>query len=119
MKVKLPFEPSSLGQVVGCAALDDNEHLINSLKINHSEKNKLESFYKDIGIDYIKSSTNFLTLKLSSANISEQFCDQLLQRGIIVRNLTSFGLPDCVRVTIGNTIENKKFISKIKKLCDV
>ena len=84
----------------------------------NEEKRKKQAIKirKDIGIDYIKSSTNFLTLKLSSANISEQFCDQLLQRGIIVRNLTSFGLPDCVRVTIGNKNENQILINNIKEL---
>ena len=38
MKVKLPFEPSSLGQYAACIAMDDDEHLIHSIKMNNSEK---------------------------------------------------------------------------------
>ena len=52
MKVKLPFEPSSLGQVAACAAIDDEQHLINSVKINNSEKLRLESFLKSMNMIY-------------------------------------------------------------------
>ena len=116
MKVKLPFEPSSLGQVAACAALDDEKHIIDSIKINNVEKLKLESFLNEINIKYIPSATNFLTLNFNSSNIVQQFCSDLLKKGIILRNLESFGLPQCVRATIGTSIENKALIDNIKKL---
>ena len=116
MKVKLPFEPSTLGQVAACAALKDEKHLISSIQINNSEKIKLESFFKENNMKYIPSITNFLTLKFNSSNKAEKFCDNLLKKGIILRNLSSFGLPECVRVTIGLPNENKSLINCIKEL---
>ena len=116
MKVKLPFEPSSLGQVAACAALDDKEHLIDSIKINNQEKLRLESFFKKMNIQYIPSATNFLTLNFSSSNIANQFCSDLLKKGVILRNLDSFGLPECVRVTVGTSFENSVLIDNIKEL---
>ena len=65
---------------------------------------------------YIPSITNFLTLKFNSSNKAEKFCDNLLKKGIILRNLSSFGLPECVRVTIGLPNENKSLINCIKEL---
>jgi len=116
MKVKLPFEPSLLGQVAACAALEDDQHLLNSIKINNIEKIKLESFFNQINIKYIPSATNFLTLKFISYDIAKQFCSDLLKKGIILRHLESFGLPKCVRVTIGISSENNILIENIKKL---
>ena len=116
MKVKLPFEPSTLGQVAACASLKDEKHLISSIQINNSEKIKLESFFEENNIKYIPSITNFLTLKFNSSSKAEKFCDNLLKKGIILRNLSSFGLPECVRVTIGLPNENKSLINCIKEL---
>jgi len=116
MKVKLPFEPSTLGQVAACASLKDEKHLISSIQINNSEKIKLEFFFKENNMKYIPSITNFLTLEFNSSNKAEKFCDNLLKKGIILRNLSSFGLPECVRVTIGLPNENKSLINCIKEL---
>ena len=116
MKVKLPFEPSSLGQAAACAAIDDEEHLIDSININNSEKIKLETFFKKMNIIYIPSVTNFLTLNFNESDTASNFCDSLLKRGIILRNLTSFGLPNSVRVTIGIPEENNFLIKHIMEI---
>ncbi|MAR15177.1 MAG: histidinol-phosphate transaminase [Candidatus Marinimicrobia bacterium] len=116
MKVKLPFEPSTLGQVAACAALNDEKHLMDAIKINNSEKLKLESFFKENNMKYIPSVTNFLTLRFGSSNKAENFCNNLLKKGIILRHLAGFGLPECVRVTIGIPNENKYLVNQIKKL---
>jgi len=116
MKVKLPFEPSTLGQVAACAALKDKKHLINSIQNNNSEKIKLEVFFKENNMKYIRSVTNFLTLKFNSSNKAEEFCKKLLNKGIILRHLSSFGLPECVRITIGLPDENQHLINQIKNL---
>ena len=63
MKVKLPFEPSSLGQYAACIAMDDDAHLIRSIKMNNSEKLRLKQFFEDINFNYIPSATNFITLE--------------------------------------------------------
>lgn len=116
MKVKLPFEPSTLGQVAACAALNDEKHLMDAIKINNSEKLKLESFFKENNMEYIPSVTNFLTLRFGSSNKAENFCKNLLKKGVILRHLAGFGLPECVRVTIGLPNENKYLVNQIKKL---
>ena len=53
---------------------------------------------------------------LASSNKAERFCDNLLKKGIILRNLSSFGLSECVRVTIGLPDENSFLINCIKEL---
>ena len=116
MKVKLPFEPSTLGQVAASAALDDKEHLVNTLKINQSEKLKLESFFIKNKINFIPTSANFITLIFSSNNKAKLFCDRMLNNGVILRNLESFGLSECIRITIGTKEENDYFLKILKQM---
>ena len=58
---------------------------------------------------------NFDRKKISSDSVFKA----LLNSGILLRRMSIYNIKNSLRVTIGNTIENKKFISKIKKLCDV
>ena len=116
MKVKLPFEPSSLGQYAACIAMDDDEHLNHSIKMNNSEKLRLKQFFEDINFNYIPSATNFITLEFKTEKIASNFCNSLLKRGVILRHLISFGLPNCVRITVGIPEENNFLIKNIKEL---
>ncbi|MAO86415.1 MAG: histidinol-phosphate transaminase [Candidatus Marinimicrobia bacterium] len=116
MKVKLPFEPSSLGQHAACAAMDDLNHLDNSIKLNHEQKNRLENFFKTNNFSYIPSATNFITLTFESQKLAEDFSNKMLFKGVILRHLIGFGLPNCVRVTIGLKDENDFLIKNIQEI---
>jgi len=116
MKVKLPFEPSSLGQYAACAAMDDFKHLESSIKLNNEQKVRLEVFFKENNFNYIPSATNFITLKFSSEENAHNFTQKMLHKGVILRHLIGFGLPNCVRVTIGLEQENDYLIKNIKEL---
>ena len=116
MKVKLPFEPSSLGQAAACAAMDDEEHLVDSIEINNTEKIKLEDFFKSINIDCIPSIANFITIIFKNKDLASNICLSLLKKGVILRNLDSFGLSNCVRITVGIPEENIFLIESIKEV---
>ena len=63
--------------------------------------------------------TNFVTLIFNDKKESLKFTDFMLKNGIIVRHLESFGIPECVRVTIGTEIENQKYVEKLKKFKEI
>ena len=116
MKVKLPFEPSIPAQEAAIAAMDDNNHLEKTIKINESEKTIIENNLKQMSVNFIKSSTNFITLIFESDFQALTFTKLMLQNGIIVRHLDSFGLAECVRVTVGTSEENKVYIKILQKI---
>ena len=120
LKVKLPFEPSMLAQEAAIAALDDEDFIENSIKINTNQKNDLYKFFKENHIIYIDSKTNFITIIFDDEDINNIICEELLKEGVIVRNLIGFGLPNCMRVTIGlekeNHIFKQAFLKVIKKV---
>ena len=118
MKVKLPFEPSIPAQVAAIAALDDKEHLEKSLAVNKEQMCRFEKVLENLRIPYISSSANFVTLKFNNEKEAMVFSDKFLNNGVILRHLSSFGLPECVRVTIGNESEMDYFINKLESIME-
>ena len=115
MKVKLPFEPSIPAQVAAIAAIDDKEHLNQSIRVNKLGMDILKKGLNQIGLNYIESIANFVTIVFDSDKESSDCAYFLLKNGIVVRELNSFGLFNCIRVTIGTENENMLFLEQISK----
>ena len=118
MKVKLPFEPSIPAQVAAMAALEDESHIKKTLKITLEQMKKLEETLKNLKIEYIPSSANFITLILKGEEEAKMFTHKFLENGIILRHLDSFGLPEAVRVTIGKESDMKCFNRNLKTILE-
>ena len=118
LKVKLPFEPSSLSQEAALAALDDDKFIIDSMRLNLEQKKQMYDFFDSNQISYIKSATNFITIVFKNKNENKFFCDSLLKDGVIIRNLTPFGIDNCSRVTIGTSKENELFKESCLKIIE-
>ena len=77
-------------------------------------------FFKEeldiLGIDHIPSAANFITTVWESENQAIKLSKSLLAKGIIVRHLSSFGWPNCIRISIGIEKENNRFINSLKKI---
>tara|TARA_Y100001960_G_scaffold328542_1_gene417564 strand:+ start:794 stop:1885 length:1092 start_codon:yes stop_codon:yes gene_type:complete len=115
LKVKLPFEPSSSAQIAAISAIDDEEHLNESINLNRVEMRKMKIFFEDNEIDFIDSVANFLTINFENREEVLNCTNFLLSKGVIVRDLIGFGLPNYIRITIGNTEENNIFIKMFKE----
>lgn len=107
LKVKLPFEPSSLAQVAGIAALDDREFVHRSLELNARGRRFLTAELRGMGFEVVGSETNFVMMPLDSAETAKWMTEELLRRGVIVRPLGAFGLPHCLRISTGTDEENQ------------
>ena len=112
-RVRPPFNVNSLAQIGAQAALDDSEHLELSLKLTRAGMEYLATELDALGIRVIPSQANFITFCLDKD--ARAVYEALLREGIIVRHLASFGMEDCIRVTIGKQEENIRFISALKK----
>ena len=115
MKVKLPFEPSSVSQVAALESLNDKLHIDETIKLNYIEMKKIIKKLNQLNVKYIKSVANFITIIFKTREEVLNCTKHLLKKGIIVRDLIGFGLPNCIRVTIGKSDENKIFINKFEK----
>ena len=115
-KVKLPFEPSWPAQVAATAALDDSAHIENTIASCREGMENMEMVFKELELDYIPSSANFLTLVFENEEEAASFCDTMLHNGIILRHLRGWGHPECIRVTVGTEEENEYLIKCISKV---
>lgn len=119
MKVKLPFEPGNMAQAGAVAALDDVDFINKSKKLN---KDGYEYLLSELGkiseeknFKIIPSYANFLMLDLQNPERVNGINESLLKEGVIIRPLIAFGLPHCIRITMGLKEENEAFISSFKK----
>lgn len=115
LKVKAPFEPSALAQVAGHAALDDSGFLSKTVETNERGMNYLREQLEIIGVKYIPSVANFITTIWDSESRATELTKELLKKGVIVRQLNSFGWPAYIRISIGLEKENYRFINALKE----
>lgn len=116
MKVKLSFEPSNVAIAAGIAAMQDEDFLNETLHINHAGLEFFAKLFKDMGIHYLPSHANFMTIVLENEKVVNDLYNKLLHEGVIVRPLKAFGLANCIRVSTGLTEENQFFAEKLKKV---
>jgi len=114
LKVKLPFEPSTLAQAAGLAALGDAAHLSRTVENNREGVAALARALTDLGLDVAPSHANFVMFALGGKEEVDRVNEGLLRRGVIIRPLGAFGLPQCMRVTAGTPEENGIAISALK-----
>lgn len=115
-KVKLTFNPNILAQAAGTAALDDDSFLQLTLSNNREELLKLYQFFHGLEIEYIPSFANFVMIDLKKAELVEETYEALRQNGVLTRRLGSFGLPHCLRVSVGRPEENEWFMTCFKEV---
>ena len=98
-RVRQPFNGNSLGLAAACAALDDETFVETSRRVNRIGLERLQSWFDQRKIGYLPSAGNFLTVKFGER--SSQINQQLMQRGIIVRPVGNYGMPDYLRISVG------------------
>lgn len=115
LKVKLPFEPSTLAQAAGIAALGDTEFLHRSLELNARGLKFLTNAFRSMSIPVVESDANFVMLPLGSEEQASAVVEGLLRQGVLVRPLKAFGLPQCIRVSTGTDEQNEICVEAMQR----
>jgi len=116
LKVKLPFEPSTLAQAGGIAALNDAAFLRRTIEANNEGKRYLAPALHDLGLTVIPTEANFFMVPLRNELAVNHLYAELLKHGIIIRPLRAFGLPHCVRITIGTGEQNHILVDTLRSV---
>lgn len=106
-RVRQPFNVNSYGLAAASAALLDDTFVEASVSTNNSGMRQLVSVAGKIGLSFIPSRGNFLTIQFEQ--VATEIYTKLLQQGIIVRPLGGYGLPNHLRVSVGLETENERF----------
>ena len=108
--VRPPWNVNALAQAAGIAALEDQAHLAQCLAQLAQAKTALLHGIRDLGLEPVPSSTHFFLVKVGDPTTLRR---ALLQRGILVRDGTSFGLPTYMRVATRRPEENARFLAAL------
>ena len=120
-RVRQPFNVNSLALAAALAALGDTKFVAKSTKMNRAGMMRLERALRSLGLEYIPSCANFLSFCVPQKNGKPQagaIYEKLLRRGVIVRPVAGYGMPDHLRVTIGTPKENEKFLKALRAALD-
>jgi len=110
-RVRQPFNVNSVALAAATAALDDMEFVARSYALNLQGLRQIEEGARALGLEYIPSHGNFITLRVGKA---PEIYKRLLRRGVIVRPVGGgYGLPEHLRVTIGTAEENQRFLGAL------
>jgi histidinol-phosphate aminotransferase len=114
-KLRPPFNITTLSLEAASVALEDEEFVKNSISLCFSEMKRYNEFAIEKKIDIIESYTNFVTLCLNKTQNSSQLADDLLKQGMIVRDLSGYGM-NAIRVTVGTATQNDRFFELVSEL---
>ena len=115
--IKPPFNVNEIAQLCAIEALKDNNFISKSIKHNLYWSKKIKKKLEEFDIYSNKISANFLLLNFNLCKLSATtFENKLERKGIILREMKTYGIKNHLRLTIGNIRENKLFLSETKKI---
>jgi histidinol-phosphate aminotransferase len=109
-RIRQPFNVNLIAQEAAIAALSDADFLAESVKVNSDGLLQLEEGFRSLGLKFIKSHANFISVKVSN---SMELNQKLLEKGIIVRPVE---MKDYLRISVGTNAENAKFLEVLKEI---
>ena len=110
-RVRQPFNNNTLALVAAEAALIDDEHLQETISVNALGMQQLTDGFKNLGLEWIPSAGNFVLVDLKQAG--QPVYEALLHKGVIVRPVSSYELPNHLRISIGTATENRIFLQAL------
>jgi histidinol-phosphate aminotransferase len=116
--IKPPFNVNQVAQDAATEALKDKNFINQSVKHNITEANKTKKILEKINIFSNEVTANFLLLNFDKCKFSANYVFKKLQsKGIILRSMKDgYNIKNKLRLTIGSSKENKKFIITIKDI---
>src|SRR5947209_2208903 len=116
LKIKLPFEPSGIGEAAALGALEDREFMEKSIENTARGLIFLNHAFQALGFTVVPSAANFIMVALETKDLAQQLFERLLRQGVIVRPLKATGLPNCIRVSVGTKEENEICVKALERV---
>jgi histidinol-phosphate aminotransferase len=116
-RIRGPFNVSASAQAAAVAALKDRRHVEDSFAHNEEWRGWLTENIRKLGLRVDDSVGNFVLIhfptdKGRTAHDADEF---LMSRGLILRGVANYGLPDCLRLTVGKADANKAVVAALSE----
>ena len=114
-RIRLPFNVSVPGIEAAVAALGDEAHQTASRELIHTWRPRLTQAIRGFGFDVLPSAGNFVLVRFKDADHAGRANDYLNSKGVIVRPVGGYGLPECLRITVGTEDQNRAVIDAMSE----
>jgi histidinol-phosphate aminotransferase len=111
-RIRQPFNVNSLAQAAALAALDDDAHVLECVRMIEAGRHFLYDEFKALGLKYVPSRANFILLDVGRS--ATEIYQKLLHEGVIVRPMTAFGMETTLRITVGTPAENRRLVKGLR-----
>ena len=116
-KIKPPFNVNLFAEICASKAISDKKFVKKSIKHNIFWGNIIRKFFFNFNISSNEVVSNFLLLNFKNCKISSKlFMKQLLNNRVIARSMEEYKIKNCLRLSIGNSSENKYLLKVVEKI---
>jgi len=116
-RIRQPFNVNSLAQAAAIAALQDTQFLQRGYDLNRAGYTQLTTAFTELNLPFLPSAGNFVLVKVGEdEGAGARVNLALVKRGIIVRPVGNYGLPQWLRISIGLPEENAIFIAALRDI---
>ena len=112
-KTRQPFNANGIAQAGALAGILDDEHQQKTRELTWAGRAFLEKEFAALGLEYVPSHANFVLVKVGDG---KAVFTALMQRGIIIRDMNAYGLPEWIRVSVGTLEQCERFLAELKTL---
>ena len=113
-RIRQPFNVNALAQAAALAALDDDSHTLECVRMIEAGRHYLYDEFNALGVKYVPSRANFILVDVGRS--ASDIYQRLLKEGVIVRPLTPFGMESALRITVGTPQENRRLVKALRKV---
>jgi len=112
-RARQPFNVNAMAMSAAMAALDDEEHVRHTRQLVHEGLACLEEAFDAMGLPFVPAAANFVLVDVGDGR---RVFEQLQEKGVIVRPMDGYGLPQYIRVTVGTPPENRAFVEALQEV---
>lgn len=115
-RIRLPFSISRAGEAAAVAALADDAFTTRSVQHVAAERARLDAGLRALGLRTLPSAANFVTAQFAGATSAADAAAALAQRGILVRHVANYGMPDWLRISVGRESETDAALTALAEI---
>ena len=111
-KTRQPFNANGIAQAGALAGMLDDEHQQKTRELTWAGRAFLQREFAAMGLEFVPSHANFVLVKVGDG---KAVFTALMKRGIIIRDMNAYGLPEWIRVSVGTMDQNERFLAELKQ----
>jgi histidinol-phosphate aminotransferase len=111
-KTRQPFNSNGIAQAAALAGLRDEEHQRKTRDLTITGRDWMQKQFAALDLEFVPSHANFILVKVGDG---KRCFLELMKQGVIVRDMTSYALPEYIRVSIGTQEQNERFLAELRK----